>query len=803
MFIAYPPNDGAAIDDSYVVKAYFSKILADGLSEGDLKARFRVRYGPDDSWPAGVQILDSAALSIAYNETAEYHALAFTLPNLYDGRPEFLHRIEVTHDRPDPLADLTATRRVTALPSTKPRITILQPQEFGSDGKPVEIILPDGPGADSLDYTVRVETDTATTTVDLAFLLGSGTLTPVDADDVTPGIQPEIVGSSAFWDFTWTITQPGSYRIEATATGPGGVNTDRRNATVIYRQIVGDDPNDLDDDDDGLADFDEGTVTPLPNGFPTDDSRYKPNPENWSNSDVHVHNAYGRSVPLLPDSDGDGLPDGLEVGWRTPSSDTNTATDSNGDGFPNFIGDLDPPFYNTLDNLGSVPGVNSASEGGDRAKQLWGSTTDPGNPDSDGDGLLDGIEDANANGWIDGDGASLATIDPPTLGRSWPNGRIDSGETWTETSPNDADTDDDGLSDGYGEDKDSSGTITGDTNEDRVWQSGEIWTETDPLNDDTDGDGLPDGWEVRFGFNPLDDGTSTLDGSAAKVENGPNGDPDGDEINNISELLAGTDPRVDNSVILQPGEEIVIGPVGDADAIVHGAVTNRQIFTDWKIDDLVVLDEFEGDGSGNQGGDTYLGYDGHDTSRDMVAFYARDGGDTSVGGTGEFYFRVDFQDLKPYAEEGNLDLYVLVDTGNQSVGEYTLPDELDTGTLMRWEACVAVYQSNNGAVYVDTNPANNTTSINQDLFSKGVVRRDQTSADGFRKAWFDSNFDAVEFSIDRKALTDAGWLGDPASLNFQVITVRDGTQNSPRGAGDIGGRTDIRDTIYDDWLAED
>ena len=31
-----------------------------------------------------------------------------------------------------------------------------------------------------------------------------------------------------------------------------------------------------------------------------------------------IHDAYGRSLPESPDSDGDGLPDGLEVGWRLP-----------------------------------------------------------------------------------------------------------------------------------------------------------------------------------------------------------------------------------------------------------------------------------------------------------------------------------------------------------------------------------------------------------------------------------------------------------------------------------------------------
>jgi hypothetical protein len=803
MFVAWPSADGAAINDDYLIKAYFSKNLANGLSEAQLKSRFLVRYAADDSWPNGIQALDPAGLSIIYNETADYHAVSFKLPNLYDGRPEFLHRIEVIHDRPTPAADLSATRRVTFLPSTKPRVTIIQPQEIDSNGKSVEIVLPDGPGADSLDYTVRVETDAGTTAVALSFTLGTGTLTPVDSDPVTLGIQPVIEGSSALWDFIWTITAPGSYRLLATATSPTGSNTDSRNATVIRRQIVIENPGDIDDDDDGLADFDEGTVTPLPNGFPTDDPRYEPNPEDWTNRDIHIHNAYGFSNPLLPDTDGDGLPDGLEVGWRTPGPDTNTATDTNGDGTPNFVGDLDPPFYNTLDNEGLVPGVSSRSQGGDRAKQLRGSTTNPNNPDTDGDGLPDGIEDANRNGWIDGDGDPLATNAAPTFARNWPNGIRDSGEVWLETDPNNPDTDADGLSDGYGEDKDLNSVITGDTNNDRVWQTGEVWSETDPLKADTDGDGLPDGWEVRYGLNPLDNGTVAFDGSTTDPRNGASGDPDNDGLTNLQELLAGTDPTVDNSIVLQPGEEIIIGPVSNDAAITRGAVVNRQEFTDWKIADLVVLDEFEGDGSGNQGGDTYPANDGFDTSRDLVAFYARDGGDPAVGGTGDFYFRADFHDLKPYAEEGNLDLYVVIDTGNPAVGEYALPDDVDTGTLMRWEALVAVYQNNNGAVYVDTNSANNSVSIGENLTPRGVVRRDQNTANGFKKAYFDSRFDAVEFSISRQALLDAGWLGDPSTLNFQVFTTKDGTRNSPRGAGDIGGRSDIRDTIHDDWLAED
>ncbi|WP_035608609.1 alpha-amylase family glycosyl hydrolase [Haloferula sp. BvORR071] len=238
MFVAFPQSDGASIGSTYVLKTYFSKSLADGLNDAQLKARFTVRYGVDDTWPAGVQTLDAAALSINYNATADYHALAFSLPNLYDGRPGFLYRVEIFQNRPDPLVDLTATRRLAALAGSGPRVSILRPLEVDATGRPVEIILPDEPGAPPMDYTVRVETDTTTTAVDLAFVIGSGALTPVDFDPATAGVQPEVQGSSAFWDFTWRIAAPGSYRLIATGTSPQAVKTETRNATVLSRQAV-------------------------------------------------------------------------------------------------------------------------------------------------------------------------------------------------------------------------------------------------------------------------------------------------------------------------------------------------------------------------------------------------------------------------------------------------------------------------------------------------------------------------------------------------------------------------------------
>jgi len=621
---------------------------------------------------------------------------------------------------------------------------------------------------------------------------------------------PTINGNRQQWQFLWTNMVPGKFTFRAYVnTVTADTNTISgealRHTTVILREEVDPDPNDYDDDDDGLSDDNETSPQDLPDT----------NPETWVNGDVHVWQVFGRSNPLRPDSDGDGLPDGLEAGWRTADTNiTDVTEDTNGDGYPNFIADLDPPFFNTVpDNNGLPKYVFNDS----RTKMIHGSLTQLNNPDSDYDGIKDGVEDANRNGWVDGDGKALSPTanwwgDRPNAG-DWPDGEMDPWETWTETDPNNGDTDGDGASDGYGEDMDFDGCIAGDLNSNRLYDVGEQWSETDPLNPDTDGDGLPDGWERQYWFDPLNDGINghTNMGTGLAITNGPehgaNGNPDGDYIVqggvtsayvNIMEYQNGTNPRYADEADGPPEGSIIIGP-GDALGVVNG-VTNYQEFMDWAAADCLELDEYEGGGNNNQLGDLYLGWDGWDSSRDIVAFYAHDGGDAD----GRVYFRLDFQDLRAQAEEGNLDIYVVIDTGNTSQGEVALPDEVDTKTEMRWEAVVAVYQSGNGAVYVDTDGNNNTTDVGQDLYAKGVVRRDQTSADGFIDAYFNAELDAVEFSIRRQSLIDAGWSGQSfSSLNYQVYVTKDGTQNDGSGAGDIGGRSDIRDSILDDWIAED
>lgn len=845
MFIAFPSADEDVVGENYTLKAYFSKSIGDGKSDQELIDEFLITIASRVSGSTeGAEAQDRSLYSIVRNETADYHALAYNLPNFYNGQPNFIHHINVTHTRGGVV--LQADRKVKAEVVDVTFLSIPTPPAFDSDGKPFEVLLPAvaSPTTEQRTTPIRVETDSDVVELDIVWEQGTGTVSAPTS---------EVSGNKKIWDFTWSGIQEGQYRFRVdakkSAAGPV-VASARRNVTVIFRQILPEVANDPDDDDDGLLDVDETTQKPLPTT----------NAETWTNGEVHVWRAYGKTNPLTPDTDGDLLPDALEVGWSgvpvgqqgepfqdtgygvdntgagnqkfdwddangngvhdvgetsEPFTDNNSnnvfdygtimSRDTDGDGTPNFKADLDPPYFNTVPDNWDLPNYDF-NRG--RTEQIHGSMTDPQNPDSDGDGILDGIEDGYNpdwasgqnlsirvhNGWVDGDGNNLPRGD---AGKVWPNGKMDLGETWLETDPNNPDSDGDGLSDGYGEDKDGDGLITGDTNRNRIYDAGEAWSETDPLSKDTDGDGLLDGWEVQNGLDPLDNGMDNL-GTATPNDGDPtqgaSGDPDGDTFTNAQEQTSGTKPLVSNAVAEPPANSITIGP---GTAVTVGNAVNGKEFDGWTSDDLVAFDEREGEGNNNQSGDIFPAGDGFDTSRDIVAFYARDG-----GADGNYYFRLDFYDLQPFAEEKNLDIYVVIDTGNPSSGEAALPDQVDILTEMKWEVVAACYKGNTGRVYVDADSVNNTTAVNQNLSEGGVQVRDQNATNGFGAAYFNSDLDACEFSISRQALLDAGWNGS-SKLRFQVYTTRDGTQNDGSGAGDLGGRNDIRDTIYDDWLAED
>jgi hypothetical protein len=308
----------------------------------------------------------------------------------------------------------------------------------------------------------------------------------------------------------------------------------------------------------------------------------------------------------------------------------------------------------------------------------------------------------------------------------------------------------------------------------------------------------------------LDNGTDsfrTATPNDGDPVNGANGDPDNDGFTNLQEFLAGTNPKVAaSSSNTPPPGQITIGPLPQNQQTTIGAVINSGEFTDWNLNDLIALDPYDGNGGNHQSGDIYLLYDGYDSSRDLVAFYARDGGASGNGGSDLFFFRVDVHDLKANAEQGFLDLYVAINIGNAGPtgnGERAFPDQLDVLTDMKWNALVAVYGQNSGKVFVDTNPLFNTTGYQNPLEPQfGVVARDQNHPTGFKKVYYNHELDSIEFSISRQALIDAGWLGDFNQLKFQVFTTKDGTQNNPPGPGDLIG-PDIIDTIRTDWLAND
>jgi uncharacterized repeat protein (TIGR01451 family) len=207
-------------------------------------------------------------------------------------------------------------------------------------------------------------------------------------------------------------------------------------------------------------------------------------------------------VASCVDTDGDGLTDVTEATIRTNPGDA----DSDDDGVP--------------DGSEFAPGTDSDGDGLINALD----------PDSDNDGLFDGTEMGFDCGDADTNPAANRCVPDADLGT-------------TKTNPTLADTDDGGLSDGS-EDSNLNGVVDAD--------------ETDPnLNaDDTgmsdrDADGLSDALEATLGSNP-DDADSDDDGVLDGLEANPSDDADSDT------LIGVLDPDSDNDGLFD-GTEMGFG----------------------------------------------------------------------------------------------------------------------------------------------------------------------------------------------------------------------------------------------------
>ena len=167
-----------------------------------------------------------------------------------------------------------------------------------------------------------------------------------------------------------------------------------------------------------------------------------------------------------------------------------------------------------------------------------------------------------------------------------------------------------------------------------------------------------------------------------------------------------------------------------------------QEFQDWSSNDVRVVSPNDNEFKLN---------DQYDPSRDIIAFYSHDG-----GADGNYYFRVDFFDLLYQAEQGNLDVYVLINCA--SGGTSTLPDGVQGTTDHPWNIAVAMYDTYNAQIY------------NSSL--AGLGTNSFVSSQNGGNSYWRADLDGVEFGIKRQVLLNAGWNGT-SPINFQVFTTKD------------------------------
>jgi hypothetical protein len=292
--------------------------------------------------------------------------------------------------------------------------------------------------------------------------------------------------------------------------------------------------------------------------------------------------------PTNPDTDGDGMPDGWEIAHGfDPRDPTDAHLDADNDGLTN----LEEYLYGTLPRVADTDGDFLP----DGAEIDYGA--DPLNPDTDGDGLLDGREvwDWNMDGIFDG---GFFNVLP---GGDYDNDGLMDG-------PQDWDSDGDGMPDGFevldpsfglpytnvpddcrmdplnANDADLDCDGDGLTNLEEYLVRNELignppvsfdpslantavsfmsrWLySTDPYLADTDGDGFPDGFEVYFGLHPQDPFVDVSSNQRTTTGLGiflPTGDPDGDGLWNRREfeirfhLDANADPLAPEDLSTHP-----------------------------------------------------------------------------------------------------------------------------------------------------------------------------------------------------------------------------------------------------------
>lgn len=188
--------------------------------------------------------------------------------------------------------------------------------------------------------------------------------------------------------------------------------------------------------------------------------------------------------------------------------------------------------------------------------------TYPENPDSDGDGIMDGEEvkryrtnplraDSDGDGLADGDEIKKYKTDPIRFDSDG-DGISDGDEVLKHGSdPTRVDSDGDGLTDGDEYLRLRTDMLKVDSDGDGLsdWDEVKVYR-TDPVNPDTDGDGIIDGEEVsKYKTNPL------------KVDTDGGGMIDGAEVIRGTNPLDPRDDVVKETIILERGKSVVMDGV--------------------------------------------------------------------------------------------------------------------------------------------------------------------------------------------------------------------------------------------------
>ncbi|EJN57285.1 hypothetical protein HSB1_42480 [Halogranum salarium B-1] len=365
------------------------------------------------------------------------------------------------------------------------------------------------------------------------------------------------------------LTDPFEYRFEtidpttADTDGDGTADTiedpDGETLVNIDEQRNGTIPTDPDTDDDKLTDaYEIRTTGTVPVDADSDSSVTERSEANNGVNDgmedfdgeslrTHVEQNLGTD-PFDVDTDDDELTDAFEHRFDTIEP---LLADTDGDGLPD--GQEDPDNESLVNvreqQYGTLP-LDADTDDDDLTDKYEVDTvlTNPVVPDSDSEvtepneasnDIIDGVED------FDNDGLPTAL-------------EFEAG-----TAPFDADSDDDGLLDGFEYEYDTLDPLNADTDGDGVSDAqedpdgealvniDEQAASTNPLKADTDGDTLTDAFEVRHSLTlPTDVDSSSSATNVTEADNGIRDDKEdleNDTLSNAREQTLGTDPLAEDT----------------------------------------------------------------------------------------------------------------------------------------------------------------------------------------------------------------------------------------------------------------